>query len=248
MKTWYNIKKNALAAEIYVYDEIGIWGVSAKDFIEELNSLGTVENIDLHVNSPGGSVVDVVAMMTALKSHNATVTAYVDGLAASSASRLIMAADVVEMADNALLMIHNVWTYTIGNANELRKEAELLDKFDDGLANDYAKFSGKEVEEIKGWMAEDTWFSAEEAKEAGLITRIGDEQKAAASVSKNFHDKATSLRNCPDKLPVQLKQKEESKTEPKENLSELQETDFKPTPPTAVEIRQAQRERESITK
>lgn len=196
---WFNIHHNAATATaaVYVYDEIGLWGVTAKDFADELNALQGINHIDLHVNSPGGSVVEVLAMMQAVKKHPATVTAYIDGLAASSASRLILAADEVEIADNAFLMIHNVWSYAVGNATEMRKEADILDKFDKGLANDYHKKSGKPIEDIEAWMAEDTWFTAEEALASGLVDRIGDEQQAAASVSATFAQRVSSFSNAP---------------------------------------------------
>jgi len=245
-KTWFSISNSiANTATVYVYDEIGLWGVSAKDFATELNALKGIERIDLRVNSPGGSVVDVLAMMQALKNHPAKVVAYVDGLAASSASRLILAADEVEMASNAFVMIHNVWTMSIGNAAELRKEADVLDKFDQGLANDYAKRTGKELAEILDLMADDTWFNADEALEFGIVDRIGQEQKAAASVSADFLAKLEKFHNRPADLP-------EFKAEPdfiefKASIvidepappSALEEPTFKPTPLAVYKRKQA---------
>lgn len=271
MKTeWFNITQRNAAAEVYVYDEIGAWGISAKDFVDELNALKGVEQINLRVNSPGGSVVDVLAMMTALQNHEAHVTAYVDGLAASSASRLILAADEVEMAENAFLMIHNVWVMMAGNAEALRAEAELLDKFDDGLANDYAKKSGQDIETIKEWMAKDTWFTAAEAEEAGFVDFIGAEQKAAACVSSRFKAVIRDLKNKPKGYNPEVAEEpfsefvpqsngpvavtpEGENEEPKEDFQAGQENisdapnDSKPTMQADIERRQTQRERETTT-
>lgn len=229
-QSWYNITAANNEATVYVYDEIGGWGIAAKDFATELNALQNIGQIHLRVNSPGGSVVDVLAMMKALETHPAKVTAYVDGLAASSASRLILAADEVEMASNAFVMIHNVWSLAIGNATELRKEADILDKFDKGLANDYAKKTGKDLEEINALMAEDTWFDADEALEFGIVDRIGAEQKAAACVSSHFMDTLKRFKNLPEDLPVKEKTasaivaapaEDEPDEEPQDNLIDL---------------------------
>jgi ATP-dependent protease ClpP protease subunit len=206
--TWYNISRNAVTnttAEVYVYDEIGFWGVTAQEFAQELNALEGIELINLHVNTPGGSVVDVLAMMQALKNHPAKVVAYIDGLAASSGSRLILAADEIEIAENAFIMIHNVWTVAGGNAKALRKEAAVLEKFDDGLANDYAKRIDRTPEEIHALMEADTWFNAQEALEIGLVDRIGAEQKAAACVSEHFINRVGDFGNVPEDWHPQVK-------------------------------------------
>lgn len=243
-QSWYNITASNNEATVYVYDEIGGWGIGAKQFADELNALQNIGHIHLRVNSPGGSVVDALAMMQALSNHPAKVTAYVDGLAASSASRLILAADEVEMASNAFVMIHKVWSLAIGNADELRKEAEILEKFDKGLVNDYARKTGREAEEIMALIEEDTWFDADEALEFGIVDRIGAEQKAAACVSSRFMDTLKRFNNLPEDLPVQEKtaaapvaapSEDEPDEEPQDNLCKFPLKEF--------ERRQRDRER-----
>lgn len=218
-QSWFNIQRNAISnttADVYVYDEIGIWGITAKEFATELNALTAVETIHLHVNSPGGSVVEVLAMMQALKQHPGKVIAYVDGLAASSASRLILAADEILIAENAFVMIHNVWSMVMGNAAEIRKEADVLDKFDAGLVNDYAKRTGKEPAEIEALMAADTWFTAAEAVEFGLADATIAEQKAAACVSENFFNRLGDFRNLPEDLDFEVVFEEAAPPAPEE--------------------------------
>jgi ATP-dependent protease ClpP protease subunit len=116
------------SAEISIYDEIGGWGVTANDFIASLESLGEVSNIDLRISSPGGSIIEGNVIYNAIKRHPANVTVYIDGMAASMASVIAMAGDEIVMAENALLMIHNPWTVSIGDSEQLRKDADLMDK------------------------------------------------------------------------------------------------------------------------
>src|SRR5260370_34258725 len=127
--SWYAISSspnNSKTAEISIYDEIGGWGISARSFIAELNSLDA-ENITLRIHSPGGSTSEGSAIYNALERHPATINGSIDGLAASMASVIAMAGDTVSMAENALMMIHNPWTTTSGESEEMRKSADLLD-------------------------------------------------------------------------------------------------------------------------
>mgnify|MGYP000732902780 CR=1 FL=1 len=124
-------------ATIYLYDmivdsdiEAEWWGgVSPQAFIKELNGI-SAKTIHLRVNSPGGSVFAARAIEQAIREHSATVIAHIDGIAASAASFLIMAADHVEMAPGSFLMIHKAWTYAYGNADDMLKTAEMLDQID----------------------------------------------------------------------------------------------------------------------
>lgn len=170
----YRIEANEEEATIYVYDVISSWlGISADQFIQDLNAI-SAPVIHLRVNSPGGEVFEARAMHTALREHPAKVIAHVDSLAASSASFLIMAADEIEIAEGAFIMIHNAWVLMIGNASELRDEAELLEKIDITIAADYQKRTGLEEDQINEWMSQDTWFSGPEAVEHGFADRLAD--------------------------------------------------------------------------
>lgn len=180
---WYKIVAKADVSEIWLYDEIGKnWfgdGVTAKEFIAELNAIKSPK-IDMHINSPGGEVFDGAAIYNAIKRHPATVTAYIDGIAASIASVIALAGSKVVMAANALYMMHNPSGFTMGTSEDMRKTADILDKVCDTMCGAYMEKSGKTEEAIKGMLDEETWMDAEEAKAAGFCDEIGDERDMAA--------------------------------------------------------------------
>lgn len=193
MSTWFDIKAKAEAeADVFLYDEIGGFGVNARDFISEIRASGA-KKINLRINSPGGSVFDGLAIYNFLKEQDVTVQ--VDGLAASIASIIAMAGKEVRIASNGFLMIHNPWGGAMGDSEEMRQTADLLDKIRDSLVGTYAKKTGKDAETIKRWMDEETWFSAEEAKENGFVDTITDEVAFSASV-RSFK-KAPEILNKP---------------------------------------------------
>lgn len=185
-RPWYEIKNAAAddVAEVYIYDQIGEnWfgeGVTAKSFVEEINAL-KVARIDLHLNSPGGSVFDGVAIHNALLRHPAAVTTYIDGLAASIASVIALAGDKVVMADNALFMIHNPWGMAYGDSTEMRKYADTLDKIRDTLVNTYAAKTGMGRDEIVAALNAETWYTAQEAQAAGFADEVSEPLRAVAS-------------------------------------------------------------------
>lgn len=159
-------------AEILLYDEIGFFGISANEFVSSLKDI-EAETIHLRINSPGGSVFDGTAIYNALKDHPAKIITHVDALAASMASIIALAGDEVLMAENAFFMIHDPWTLTIGNATQLRKDADLLDKITTStIKTAYQAKTGKSEAEIAAWMTDETWFTAEEALANGFIDRI----------------------------------------------------------------------------
>lgn len=173
-------------AEVWIYDVIGtdMWGegIAAKTFVKDLAALD-VSQIDLHVNSPGGSVWDGQAIYNAIARHPANVTTYVDGLAASIASTIALAGDTVIMAENALMMIHKAWALSIGNANDLREAADVLDKVDETITGIYSRKTGKDAESIGSAMAEETWFTAQEAVDFGLADQVEEGLAAAALIT-----------------------------------------------------------------
>ena len=179
-KTWYNMTaaEGETSAEISIYDAIGSFDVNAKQFVDELKEINA-DTINLRINSPGGSVIDGNAMFNALQRHPAKVITHIDGLAASMASVIAMAGDEVHMADNALLMIHNPWTFSMGDADELRADADLLDKMSASILSSYGR-SQYEVDELKNLMDEETWFTAQEAFDAGFVDHISTGLRAAA--------------------------------------------------------------------
>jgi ATP-dependent Clp protease protease subunit len=128
MNSWYTIRARSSGAEVLIYDEIGAYGVTAKGFLAELGALEEGAEIDLRLNSPGGSVFDAVAIYNALKRHNGAVTVWIDGIAASAASYIAMAGDKVIMPENAFLMIHDPSGVVMGTAEDMRSTASALDK------------------------------------------------------------------------------------------------------------------------
>lgn len=182
----FDIKVEAGGATIYLYDAIvdtdmdaeWLGGVSAESFVRALADTDA-DVIHLRINSPGGSVFGARAMETALRQNRAHVVAHIDGLAASAASFIAMAGDEIEIAEGGFLMIHKAWSLAMGNADEMRHEADLLDKIDDTLANTYAAKTGIDRADIADMLAAETWFTGAEAVERGFADRIAADAPAA---------------------------------------------------------------------
>ncbi len=178
---WYNIKNlSESSTEVVIYDEIGNFGIDSKTFIEELANVPKENDILLRINSPGGSVIDGLAIYDALRRTPQKVITRIEGLAASIASIIAMAGDEIIMSENSLFMIHNVWGGETGDSKDMRKAADLMDKMSSKLVSIYMAKSGKEESEITSWMDSETWFSAEEALEAGFINSIEEPIALAA--------------------------------------------------------------------
>ncbi len=170
--TAYEIKAAADdVAEVLLYDEIGGWGISSDQFARDLAKV-TAKTIRLRIHSPGGSVFEGINIFNALRRHGAKIEVHVDALAASIASIIAMAGDEIHMAENAYLMIHNPWTIEVGDAEQMMKTAEVLEKLQSTMAAIYAKRSGKTAAEAQKWMDEETWFTAAEAQTANLIDAV----------------------------------------------------------------------------
>lgn len=137
--------------------------------------------VHLHINSPGGDVFESVAMASAITAHDGDVIVHIDGIAASAATRVALAGKEVKIADSGLLMIHNSWTLAWGNADEIRKTAELLDKVDTGIVADYARKTGASDQQIRDWMAAETWFTAQEALDNKFVDAIEATTQQAAN-------------------------------------------------------------------
>lgn len=172
---WYRIENAATPdrAVVRIFDMIGGWfGVWADSFVQALDGI-TASTIELHVNSPGGDVFEAVAIMNALRRHPARVEAYVDGMAASAASYIVVGgADEVVMAPGSELMIHNPRMVTYGDAHLHRHGADRLDKIAGDLAAIYAAKGGGDPATWREAMDAETWYTAQEAVDAGLADRI----------------------------------------------------------------------------
>lgn len=188
-------KADSQEATIYLYDmivdsdqEAEWWGgVSPQAFIQALGEV-TAPTIHLRVNSPGGSVFAARSIEQAIREHSSTVIAHVDGLAASAASFLIMAADEIHMAPGSFLMIHKAWTFAYGNSADLIKTAGLLDQIDASLVKTYAARSSQASEDIAQWMAQETWIEADNAVELGFANKVSDaaQPKAASTLVQGW--------------------------------------------------------------
>jgi len=187
---WYNIKNVAESntTEVMIYDEIGLYGVNAKSFVEEIKEIPNSASVLLRINSPGGSVVDGLAIYDAVNRLPQKVTSRIEGIAASMASVIALAADEVVMSENSLYMIHNVWGGEVGDSDDLRKAADLMDKMSDRLVNIYVSKTGKSEEQVRSWMDEETWFDSSEAFESGFINSIEEPVRMAAKFDINKYD------------------------------------------------------------
>lgn len=186
IKTKLQVKNevNSDVAEMYLYGSIrkAYWWDSEDACISAnrvKNALADLKDkdINIHINSPGGDVFESIAICNLLKQHSKNVTITIDALAASGASVICMAADKVIMPANSMMMIHKAWTWVDGNADDLRKVANDLDKMDNAVLASYKdRFVGTE-EELKALIKESSWFTADECKSLGFCDEILDEQQ-----------------------------------------------------------------------
>jgi ATP-dependent Clp protease, protease subunit len=186
------------AAEIYLYDEIGggMWGggISAKQFAEDLKSLGKIDTLNVRVNSPGGDVFDGLAIYSTLKRHPANVVMDIDGMALSIASVIVMAGNQVNMAKNAMMMIHDPWTCSCGTADDFRKQADLMDQVKGNLVTTYADRTKMDEAEIADLMSAETWLTADDALSNGFVDGVTEDLQLAARFD------LSRFRNAPKAL------------------------------------------------
>ena len=165
----------ASETELYLYEEIGFsWfndGVTAAGFAKDLAEVKT-KNLTLRVNSPGGDVFDGVAIANLIREFNGTVTAKVDSLAASIASVIVMAADVIIMGPQSQMMIHDASGYAMGNPADMREMADLLDMISDNIAGAYAAKAGGTAASWRKVMTAETWYTADQAVSARLADSV----------------------------------------------------------------------------
>lgn len=185
-KNYYSMTQSGDTATINIYGDITSWDwcesdMSANKLSKQLDELTDVSVINVCINSYGGEVAEGLAIYNALKRHKAKVKTYCDGFACSIASVIFMAGDERIMGESSLLMIHNAWTWTQGNAEELRKQADDLEKITQASVNAYKAHSTLTEEEIKALMDNETWILPEEAIEWGFATSIDKTETTNAS-------------------------------------------------------------------
>lgn len=179
MKTFFKMSAVADIGEIMIYDEIG--DATAPIFDAQMKALGPVKNINLRINSPGGNVFDGLAIFNMLKNHPATVTASVDGIAASAASLIAMAADKIMMPENSFMLIHAPAGMTIGTAADHTAMAADLLTMEDQFAKTYAARSRNSVAAVRTLMKQDRLMTADEAKRSGYADEVTGSARMVAS-------------------------------------------------------------------
>ena len=203
---WYNIQNKAGAStDVYIFDEIGMWGVTAQNFISDIKDLKDTP-INLRINSLGGDVFDGLAIYNVIKKRTAKTTVYIEGIAASIATIIALGADEVIMSENSLFMIHNASGGAMGESKDLQKTAQVLDKITRQLAEVYESKTGLSQETIQDMMDEETWLNAQEAFDLGFIDTISDAIKIAAKydVSKFKNITQEEIKN---KLSININNK-----------------------------------------
>lgn len=179
-RAWYSIKAKAEGTdspiEVFIYDEIGLWGITASSFVRDLKTAddGT-SKIIVWINSPGGDVFDGFAIHNALAYLGDRCTVRIEGLAASAASVIACGGHQVIIAENAMMMIHNPWTFAYGTAEDLRKTADMMDKARDGIIASYRrKAPSIDDAELVQMLDDETWLTAEEAVALGFADVVGE--------------------------------------------------------------------------
>jgi len=209
VKRYYSLYQDVenKKAEIYIYGDITSYDWREKDkssytLVKELEELEDVEEIKIFINSYGGEVKEGLAIYNALKRHKAKIKTYVDGFACSIASVIFAAGDERIMSNTSLLMIHNAWTWVAGDSNELKKQAEDLEKITQASINAYLNITNLSEEEIKEMMDEETWIDSDEAFEMGFATEIlelEEKKVATQNIRKSLMQK---IIKKPERIPV----------------------------------------------
>ncbi len=196
MQADFRMEKN----EILIYDDIVpddfFGGITAESFRDQLNDFGDASKLSIRINSDGGEVFNALSIYRAIVEHPAHVTMHVDGIAASSASMILMAGDEIRMAEAAFVMIHSPMTIAFGNAREMRETADRLEKVEDQFIGVYSDRTGASRDQIGQWMADETWFSSDEAILNGFATSISGNKAIAAKWD------LSRCRNVPDQVVV----------------------------------------------
>lgn len=206
---------------------------SAKSFRDGLKELGNIPQLNVHINSAGGSVFDGIAIENMLKQSSSQVNVYIDGLAASIASVIAMGGDTIFMPSNAMMMIHMPWTMTMGNAKDMRKSADDLEKIAESSIITYLDKAGDKLDRntLIQLMNDETWLTADEAVEYGLADEVLEPVKVAASLDSEFLQKyshvPTSLLQKDDDSDVKISDEDTDDDPKKKNKDESKPDDSK---------------------
>jgi ATP-dependent protease ClpP protease subunit len=194
-----NAAQDGKNPEVLIYGDIGggWWdeGITGESISKEIAAIDADE-IDVRINSGGGLVFEGLAIYNALARHDAKIVMHVDSIAASIASVILMAGDEIRIAEGAQVMIHKPWSGTWGDANAFRKEAAILDKLEGGIIDIYAARTGADRADLEAWVNDETWFTGQEAVDAGFADSMTPAKKKKAASSALFN----LFKNAPQNL------------------------------------------------
>jgi ATP-dependent protease ClpP protease subunit len=173
-QTWFSFRASADSLTIDITDEIGYFGVTARDFANQLKAIPNAKTITLNLDCPGGDCNDGFTIYDALVNSGAEITVNITGLAASMASVIMLAGKTINIAENGRVMIHRVTGGAMGNADEMDAATKLMRQFEDRIVGLYTKRTGKDEDEIRDLMKAQmgTWFFGQEAVDAGFADAV----------------------------------------------------------------------------
>jgi ATP-dependent protease ClpP protease subunit len=248
------------SAEILIFGEIGSWDemgeVSAKAFARDLAALpASVKRIDLHINSPGGSLFEAQAIYSRLADHRSTKNVYVDGIAASAATIIAMVGHKIFIRANATMMIHMPSGIVMGNAEDMRQIANALDTVTESMINVYEKRTGLARDKIRDLLTAETWLSPDDAVEHGFADEVRGVVKAAAALGNNRYNfngcefDLSRFHNVPAFNATEGKRKEQMKpTATTEGGGETTKTETTKTEPAKTEPAKTETTKTETTK
>jgi ATP-dependent protease ClpP protease subunit len=200
------------AADVYIYGDIGGWwdGIQPQQIAKEIAELD-VGTLNVHVNSPGGVVFDGLAIYNAFAAHPAKVVMHIEGIAASIASVIVCAGDEIRIGEAANVMIHKPWSFMIGDAEEMRKEADILDNLEQGIVDIYKARTENSDDDLKAWMKAETWMRGQDAIDKGFADALtpskAKKEKAARSALLTLYQHTPSdLLSAGDAEAPQVRQ------------------------------------------
>lgn len=185
--SWYNIRaeKEEGPVDVSIHEEIGLWGVTAREFIFDL-ARAEGRDINLTLHTPGGDVLDGTAIYNALRKHEGKVSITIDSYAASMGSVIALAGDETRIVDNGYVFVHNPWTLSVGDAEDMERAGKDLRKMEQNLVNIYVERTGLDEAEVRELMDSETWLTAEEAVDKGFASEVVKATRAVASLRKEF--------------------------------------------------------------
>ena len=216
------LNKADTTASLYIYDMISAdWGVSALEVVDAINQAGDAKVLNVHINSPGGDVFEGRAIMAAISAFRGKTVAKIDSLCASAATSIALACDEIEMAEGAAFMIHNAKTLAYGDKSDLRHPADVVEKIESAIVNDYTSRTGKDEAEIRAAMQAETWFTAAEALEYGFVDRVTGKTKVKNTWNlAAFGNAPKTLLNATAPDPVEQADSAEGLNEDERNFLE----------------------------